>query len=73
MAEEDSEHLGIMAYAAKFINLKPVNISAFSKYEQKEVWTLDSSWASNCNNKLNTFNDRNRVLNNEEMFLHLNY
>lgn len=43
MAEEDSEHLGIMAYAAKFINLKPVNISAFSKYEQKEVWTLDSS------------------------------
>lgn len=37
MAEEDSEHLGIMAYAAKFINLKPVNISAFSKYEQKEV------------------------------------
>lgn len=52
MAEEDSEHLGIMAYAAKFINLKPVNISAFSKYEQKEVWTLDSSWASNCNNKI---------------------
>lgn len=72
MAEEDSEHLGIMAYAAKFINLKPVNISAFSKYEQKEVWTLESSWASNCNNKI-LLNDRNRVLNNEEMFLHLNY
>lgn len=37
MAEEDSEHLGIMAYAAKFINMKPVSISAFSKYEQKQV------------------------------------
>lgn len=41
MAEEDSEHLGIMAYAAKFINLKPVNISAFSKYEQKEIIVCD--------------------------------
>lgn len=37
MAEEDTEHLGIMAYAAKFINMKPISISAFSKYGQKQV------------------------------------
>jgi hypothetical protein len=45
MAEEDTEHLGIMAYAAKFINMKPVSISAFSKYEQKQVndnWDVKS-------------------------------
>ncbi|XP_022288939.2 filamin-A-like [Crassostrea virginica] len=41
MAEEDSEHLGIMAYAAKFINMKPVSISAFSKYEQKQIIVCD--------------------------------
>ncbi|XP_062597927.1 filamin-C-like [Saccostrea cucullata] len=41
MAEEDSEHLGIMAYAAKFINMKPISISAFSKYEQKQIIVCD--------------------------------
>ncbi|KAK3096080.1 hypothetical protein FSP39_022879 [Pinctada imbricata] len=37
IAEEDSEHLGVMAYASRFINIKPQAMSAFSKYEPDKV------------------------------------
>ena len=37
IAEEDGEHLGVMSYAARFLNLKPQAMSAFTKYEPDKV------------------------------------
>ena len=37
IAEEDEEHLGVMSYAARFLNLKPQAMSAFTKYEPDKV------------------------------------